>query len=206
MSGDESDRVVIFDKLAGSGLLMNIAEEAVETHNYLRIKDASEYSGPITNDAAGVTLLFGTGDAAEGSVVIPESSIFKLCSPVYASTNLVVNGELQVADPGVVVTAESVSFGTDTITGVISITDPEAYPFFNVEKQITGKIGFSLNNFPAGVSPASIQMMRVNNAAYLPDKSDITLIPGKAADYSLVKDADGRGWSLARQGFYIRIR
>ena len=206
VSGDESDRVVIFDKLAGSGLLMNIAEEAVETHNYLRIKDASEYSGPITNDAAGVTLLFGTGDAAEGSVVITESSIFKLCSPVYASTNLVVNGELQVADPGVVVTAESVSFGTDTITGVISITDPEAYPFFNVEKQITGKIGFSLNNFPAGVSPASIQMMRVNNAAYLPDKSDITLIPGKAADYSLVKDADGRGWSLARQGFYIRIR
>lgn len=206
VSGEDSGRVVIFDKLAGSGLLMNVADEAVSTHNYLRIKDASEYSGPITNDAAGVTLLFGTGDAAEGSVVITEDTVFKLCSPVYASTNLVVNGVLQVADPGVVVTAESVSFGTDTITGVISITDPEAYPFFNVEKQITGKIGFSLNNFPDGVSPASIQMMRVNEISYLPDEENIKLAAGKADDYALVKDADGRGWSLVRKGFYIRIR
>ena len=200
-----SNQEVIFDQLIGSGSLMN-TNTTLEAVNYLRIKNADDFTGAVTNlvgTAGGTTMLFGAGSSAEGSVVITTPCEFNLVSPVYASTNLVVNGTLKVSEPGVVVTAEKVLFDS----GVISIADPDAYPFFELQNQIEGTITIDLVYLPSTVTPASIQVMRVNNPTYLPDRDHLALGLGeKVSEYALVKDADGRGWSLVRKGFYIRIR
>lgn len=199
---------VTFKKLVGTGALIN-TNTTSSAVNYLRIKDTSDFSGAITNlvgASGGVTMLFGNGDAEEGSIVVTADTTLKVHAPIYASTNLVVKGILSVADPAVAIKAKQVLFGTTEVAGVLSITDPEAYLFFDVESKITGELGFSLNALPDGVSPSSIQVMRVNEISYLPDEENIKLAAGKADDYALFKDADGRGWSLVRKGFYIRIR
>ena len=200
-----SNQEVIFDQLSGTGSLMN-TNTTLEAVNYLRIKNADYFTGAVTNlvgTAGGTTMLFGAGSSAEGSVVITTPCEFNLVSPVYASTNLVVNGTLKVSEPGVVVTAEKVLFDS----GVISIADPDAYPFFELQNQIEGTITIDLVYLPSTVTPASIQVMRVNNTTYLPDRDHLALGLGeKVSEYAFVKDADGRGWSLVRKGFYIRIR
>ena len=200
-----SNQEVIFDQLSGTGSLMN-TNTTLEAVNYLRIKNADYFTGAVTNlvgTAGGTTILFGAGSSAEGSVVITTPCEFNLVSPVYASTNLVVNGTLKVSEPGVVVTAEKVLFDS----GVISIADPDAYPFFELQNQIEGTITIDLVYLPSTVTPASIQVMRVNNTTYLPDRDHLALGLGeKVSEYAFVKDADGRGWSLVRKGFYIRIR
>lgn len=200
-----SNQEVIFDQLIGSGSLMN-TNTTLEAVNYLRINNADDFTGAVTNlvgTAGGTTMLFGAGSSAEGSVVITTPCEFNLVSPVYASTNLVVNGTLKASEPGVVVTAEKVLFDS----GIISIADPDAYPFFELQNQIEGTITIDLVYLPSTVTPASIQVMRVNNTTYLPDRDHLALGAGdKVSEYALVKDADGRGWSLVRKGFYIRIR
>ena len=199
-----SNQEVIFDRLIGSGSLMN-TNTTLEAVNYLRINNADDFTGAVTNlvgTSGGTTMLFGAGSSAEGSVVITTPCEFNLVSPVYASTNLVVNGTLKVSEPGVVVTAEKVLFDS----GIISIADPDAYPFFELQNQIEGTITIDLVYLPSTVTPASIQVMRVNNTTYLPDRDHLALGLGKVSEYALVKDADGRGWSLVRKGFYIRIR
>jgi len=206
-AGGDTAQEIVFDKLAGSGLLMNIADEEVTTHHYLRIKDASEFSGPITNDAVGVTMLFGTGEAAEGSVVITADTSFSdalnLRSSMWAATNLIVRSNLIVGEKDVRITADSVDFGTG---GTIALTGEDQYPIFIVQNQITGTIYVSLENFANLLAVDDITVLRVNKAEYLPPIANVQCAPGAAQDYTLVIDADGKGYSLVNEGFYIRIR
>lgn len=208
-AGGDTAQEIVFDKLAGSGLLMNIADEEVTTHHYLRIKDASEFSGPITNDAVGVTMLFGTGEATEGSVVITAGTdidkALNLRSSMCAATNLIVRSNLIVGEKDVRITADSVDFGTG---GTIALTGEDLYPTFIVQSQITGTIYVSLENFANLLAADDITVLRVNKAEYLPKPpiANVQRAPGAAQDYTLVIDADGKGYSLVNEGFYIRIR
>lgn len=194
---------VVFDRLTGSGLLMNVGDAEATTHNYLRILDASGFSGPVTNDAVGVTMLFGTGAAAEGSVVITADTSFSdalnLRSSMCAATNLIVRSNLIVGEKDVRITADSVDFGT---SGTIAITGEDLYPTFIVQNKITGTIYVSLADSLAAAD--DITVLRVNKAEYLPP--NVQPAPGAAQGYTLVIDADGKGYSLVNEGFYIRIR
>ncbi len=204
---DVDGKEVVFDRLTGSGLLMNVGDAEATTHNYLRILDASGFSGPVTNDAVGVTMLFGTGAASEGSVVITADTSFSdalnLRSSMYAATNLIVRSNLIVGEKDVRITADSVDFGTG---GTIALTGEDQYPIFIVQNQITGTIYVSLENFANLLAADDITVLRVNKAEYLPPIANVQRAPGAAQDYTLVIDADGKGYSLVNEGFYIRIR
>lgn len=204
---DVDGKEVVFDRLTGSGLLMNVGDAEATTHNYLRILDASGFSGPVTNDAVGVTMLFGTGAAAEGSVEITADTSFSdalnLRSSMYAATNLIVRSNLIVGEKDVRITADSVDFGTG---GTIALTGEDQYPIFIVQNQITGTIYVSLENFANLLAADDITVLRVNKAEYLPPIANVQRAPGAAQDYTLVIDADGKGYSLVNEGFYIRIR
>ncbi len=169
-----------------------------------KVLDASDFTGVISNtvpEEATGGLLFEIGSdeatAAEG-VLIASDGELTIADAIYASTNFTVRGTLKVTGEQAVVSTGNVSFDGGTL-----VLPEGAYPMFLAPVEVTAN-GLTVDLADI-LSEGGVQVMRVSDSDYLPSKDNI-IIKGNAAGKILVKDGDGKGWSLRRGGFYLHIR
>ena len=190
--------------LYGDGSFIAPGTNETENVGVFRVLDASAFTGIVSNAApasatGGLLFEIGSDEAtAEDGVLIASDGELTVADAIYASSRLVVRGTLKVSGEQALVYSDAVTFDGGTL-----VLDEGAYPMFLAPVTVSENgLAVDLADIAAA---GSVQIMRVSDADYLPPKDDIA-ISGNTSGKVLVKDADGKGWSLGRGGFYLHIR